>query len=141
MNWFHYIIITLLAFVGMLTYFAVRSVNTPLDLVTEKYYEEELKFQDRIDQSANSASLAQTADITTKDGMLYVSFPKELQNISGDIKLYFAANQSRDQNIAIKPNVENLQSIDISKLHGAYTIQINWNSGGVKYYTEKKLFL
>ena len=50
MNWFHYIIITLIAFVGMLTYFAVRSVNTPLDLVTEKYYEEELKFQDKIDK-------------------------------------------------------------------------------------------
>lgn len=141
MNWFHYIIITLIAFVGMLTYFAVRSVNTPLDLVTEKYYEEELKFQDKIDQKTNSTALEKTVAIETNGGMMQVLFPKELSQISGDIKLYFAADKSKDQSIAIQTNADNGQTVDISKLHGAYTVQIHWNSSGVKYYTEKKLFL
>lgn len=140
-NWFHYILLTLLAFVGMLTYFAVRSVNTPIDLVTEKYYEEELKFQDKIVEKANNTNLAQAVDIEAKEGMINILFPKSCQNITGDLELYFAADKSKDKKFEIKPNQENRQSIDISNLSGLYTLQINWKSGGVKFYTEKKIFL
>ncbi|MBK7041649.1 MAG: FixH family protein [Bacteroidetes bacterium] len=141
MNWFHYIIITLIAFVSMMGYFAVRSVNTPLDLVTEKYYEEELKFQDKIDEKANVTNLSQNVITETKEGVLNVFFPKEVANISGVMKLYYAADKSKDKEIIIKPTSENAQAIDISALHGAYTLQINWESSGTKFYTEKKIFL
>lgn len=57
------------------------------------------------------------------------------------MKLYYAADKSKDKEIIIKPTSENAQAIDISALHGAYTLQINWESSGTKFYTEKKIFL
>lgn len=57
------------------------------------------------------------------------------------MKLYYAADKSKDKEIIINPTSENAQAIDISALHGAYTLQINWESSGTKFYTEKKIFL
>ena len=63
MNWFYRMMLLLLAFISMLMYFTIRSVNAPLPLVTEKYYEEEIKYQDKIDKISNSKTMNQQIDI------------------------------------------------------------------------------
>ena len=140
MNWFHYILITLLAFVSMLVYFAVRSASANLDLVTDSYYEAELNFQEKINQKANVQMLSQEVDIEQKETNLVFHFPKEVKNITGNIFLYCPSNKKNDETIALNIDTNNEQILNIHQRSGLYQVQINWQSGSEKYYTERKIF-
>lgn len=142
MNWFHKLMLVLLAFVSMMVYFAVRSVQTPLDLVTEKYYEAELKYQDRIDQISNDQQLTEKVKISVVDRMLHIEFPSTVkgQEVKGVVKMYYPADQRKDREIPLNLQGSNAQQIDVSALQGAYSIQVDWTYLDKSFYTEQKMF-
>ncbi len=143
MNWFHKLMIVLLAFIAMMTYFAVRSIQTPLDLVTDKYYEEEVKYQTRIDHISNDKQMADNVKIRVENEYLQIIFPASIlaDRVNGTIKLYYAADRRKDQEFKLSIHEVNTQRIDVSKLNGAYSVQIEWSYLNKTYYTEQKLFL
>lgn len=143
MNWFHKLMLVLTAFVSMMVYFAVRSVQTPLDLVTENYYQEELKHQDKMDKADNYARLENKVKISNEPGQLKVAFPTDLKatSLTGTVKLYYAGDKSKDAEMDLKLDETGVQIIDVSGRSGAYSVQVNWQSGQESYYTETKLFL
>lgn len=140
-NWYHKILLVLAGFVSMLTYFAVRSVNTPLELVTEKYYEAEIKYQDRINDINNAGALLNKPSITSNNGQLLVQFPPETNNINGTLNLYYAANSVNDQEVPLRLNASKQFQLDVHERHGAYRIQLAWEQNGQHYFTEEKMFL
>ena len=140
-NWYHKIMLVLALFVAMMIYFAVRSVNTPLELVTDKYYEAEINYQDRINNTDNALALDEQPRVSTKDGYLIVQFPASMKDANGTLKFYFAANSAQDKEYPIRLDANGTQQIDISKRHGAYRIQLSWTHDGKAYFSESKLFL
>lgn len=142
MNWFHRIILVLTAFVGMMVFFAVRSIQAPLDLVTEKYYEEELHYQDRIEQIANGKELAEPVRVSLQAGMVQIDFPPTLNaaGIQGKVRLYCPSGKRRDREYPISLVNGLSQQIDVSGLKGAYSVQVDWNYQDRSYYAEHKLF-
>jgi len=142
MNWFHKLVLVLVAFVAMMMYFAVRSIRTPLDLVTEKYYEAELKYQDRINQISNEQSLKEKVKISLADRTLHIVFPTEVKGpeVKGVVRMYYPADQHKDREVPIEVNEGNMQQIDVSALQGAYSIQVDWTYLDKAYYTEQKMF-
>jgi hypothetical protein len=140
-NWYHKILLVLAAFIAMMTYFAVRSVNAPLELVTEKYYEAEIKYQDRINDITNANNLSIKPRITAQQGKLHVQFPPECKSITGTLNLYYAANSQYDKSFPIRVNASNQFDVDIQQRSGAYSIQLDWEENGTHYFTEEKLFL
>ena len=142
MNWFHKLMLVLLAFVAMMMYFAVRSVRTPLDLVTEKYYEAELKYQDRIDQISNEQQLREKVKISVIDRMLTIEFPAAVvgAEVKGVVRLYYPADQHKDREVPLNLQGGNVQKIDVSALQGAYSIQVDWQYQDKSYYSEQKMF-
>ena len=140
-NWYHKILLVLAAFIAMLTYFAVRSVNAPLELVTEKYYEAEINYQNRINHITNAGNLLVKPRITAQQGKLSVQFPPESKHITGTLNLYYAANSQHDKSFPITLNSLNQFDVDVQNRHGAYRIQLDWEENGTHYFTEEKLFL
>ncbi|MBL7755420.1 MAG: FixH family protein [Chitinophagaceae bacterium] len=142
MNWFHKMMMVLVAFVSLMVYFAVRSVNTKLDLVTENYYEAELKHQDKMNQSANYQQLREKPEVFLEAKGLRVQFPKQGSfSPQGSVKLYFPADKTKDKEFQLALDQDHAQWIDIAGRSGAYQVQISWQQDGATYYTEKKIFL
>lgn len=142
MNWFHRIILVLVAFVGMMVYFAVRSIQAPLDLVTEKYYEEELRYQDRIEQIANGQELKEPVKVSLQESKVQIDFPSSLNaaDIQGKVRLYCPSGKNRDREYPISLGNGLSQQIDVSGLKGAYSVQVDWKYQDRAYYAEHKLF-
>lgn len=142
MNWFHKMMLLLLAFISMLMYFTIRSVNAPLPLVTEKYYEEELKYQDKIEKLSNAEKMKQQIDITASEGKLKIKVPDSLNvsEIKGNVKMYYPADEKRDRNIPLSIASGNTQEIDLEGIKGNYTIEVDWTYGDHHFLTEKKIF-
>lgn len=142
MNWFHRIILVLVAFVGMMMYFAVRSIQAPLDLVTEKYYEEELRYQDRIEQENNAQRLSEPVKVSLREGIVQIDFPASLNavEIEGKVRMYCPSSKNRDREFPIRLDSGKQQRIDVSALRGAYSVQVDWKYRDQSYYAEQKLF-
>jgi nitrogen fixation protein FixH len=142
MNWFQKLMLVLVAFVSMMIYFAVRSVKTSLPLVTEKYYEEEIKYQDKINKQQNESSLEQKLVISSQNNKLLITVPETYQasSVTGNVKLYFPADEKKDKEIPLNIVNGNIQEIDVTGLKGLYTVQVDWNYESKDYFTEKKIF-
>ncbi|MEZ5047923.1 MAG: FixH family protein [Chitinophagaceae bacterium] len=143
MNWYHKILLVLLGFVSMMTYFIVRSVNTKIDLVTENYYEAELHHQDKIDSKKNAEEMSEKVQIKINEQKARIQFPQETRehSIQGTISFYCPSNKSNDETIDIQLNDTLTQFIDVSKHRGLYTVLIQWTMNDKSYTVEKKIYI
>ncbi len=143
MNWGYKILIVYLVFVtGMLTLVYMSSMENK-DLVSENYYEEEIKYQHVIDESANTASLSSEPVINRNKNIVNITFPAEFTNekTDGDWVLYYAADKSKD--VQGKLNVVNGKySIELpDNATGTYQLKLKWQAAKKKYYYEKVITL
>lgn len=141
MNWFHKLMLVLLLFIAMLSFMVWRSSKAQLDLVTDTYYEEEIKYQDRIDQTSNSDALQKQVKIERVDKNLVLTFPQGINanEVNGDINLYFAANKKNDKKISLLLDSNLTQQINMEGRSGNYAVQISWHYQNKSYYTEQKV--
>jgi hypothetical protein len=143
MNWGYKILIVYLVFVmGMLALVYMSSMENK-DLVSENYYEEEIKYQHIIDESANTASLSSEPVINRNKNIVNITFPAEFthEKTEGDWVLYYAADKSKD--VEGKLNVVNGKySIELPDYAtGTYQLKLKWQAAEKNYYYEKVITL
>lgn len=110
-------------------------------LVTRDYYEQELKFQGRIDSTMRARNAG--ASVNQADGgkvIIQLPVAQLAQNLAGKIELYRPSAQELDHAIALQPDGNGIQTLDISKLAtGAWIVRVKWNAGGEEYFLEQKI--
>ena len=139
MNWGYKIAIgfTLfcLATIGVAVYFMMQKV----DVVTENYYEKELKYQEQIDKVTRTRALKNPMEINNAGNELIIKYPNvpdKSQN-KDFISLYRPSDNTKDVKIPVLPDTSLIQVVSIEKLmKGYWKIQVNWTSGGSEYYYE-----
>lgn len=139
MNWGTGIVLTIIAFVALIMTMVVISVRMDgIELVTENYYEEEIRYQDRIDK-ANSA-LELDREIISYDAQSKV-IRLDLPNGSeGTLQLFRPSDSSLDQKIPLKVTHSGITEVPLEKLKtGYWKVQLNWSEDGVEHYQEKKI--
>lgn len=130
-------------FVAMILLLVGMSAGQKIDMVTDHYYEEELKFQDKINKIARTQELAGgiTWDVAEKG--LELHYPKAFTDstIAGQIMLYCPSDNRKDRKFPIEP-VNGGQTLPYSKIPaGRYKIQIDWQAGHVAYWNEGVLVI
>lgn len=142
LSWGHKIVFAYSLFVvGILSMVFLTAMENR-DLVTEDYYQEELSFQKTIDQSSNTAKLSKEIAVVHNNQTLHISLPVEFKNqpISGNWKMYYAADKSKDFSGTLQTTSGNIQ-IKTANYTGAYQLILNWQSNNQSYYFEKNIFL
>ena len=142
LSWGYKIAFVYIAFVVGIVFLVFKAGSQKFDLVTKDYYEQELKYQQVIDQSANTAKLSEPLVVERSDDELKISFPNEMKGKKKaiDFFLYYAADAKRDfrKSFELKEN-EFSQPLPIA-MRGMYELKLSWEVNGVRYYFEKKLF-
>lgn len=141
-SWGYKIMFVYIVFVAGIGFLAFKANNEKFDLVTKDYYDQELKYQQVIDQAANSSKLSAPVTIRTKEGELRISFPEEMKNKKKliDFYLYYAADAKKDFRRSFELNENELAQALPVGMKGMYELKLSWEAEGVKYYFEKKLF-
>ncbi len=141
MNWGKGLALTLAAFAGLMVWFIVMATRNPEPLVTEEYYEHELKYQERIDNTTRAQALtAVRMDVTARN--IRITFPTGTndRSISGDLTLLRPNDPTADRQlkvIADSTGVYTNSALDL--VPGRYNALLEWSAGGIAYYTEEKL--
>jgi hypothetical protein len=141
-SWGYKIAIFYLSFVVGMLFLVYKANSESFDLVTENYYEAELKYQDVIDQKGNVAELSAPPKITHTINSISIQFPKEFadKSVEGDVYLYRPSDASKDIRKAFT-TTDGFVAFELDKeLSGSYDIKLSWKSGGKQFFEEKKIF-
>lgn len=119
-----------------------KASSEKFDLVTKDYYDQELKYQEVIDQSANTAKLSAPLKVEKVNGELKIGFPSEMKDKKKtiDFYLYYPADAKRDFRRSFELSENELAQALPTGMKGMYELKLSWEVDGVKYYFEKKLF-
>jgi len=113
-------------------------------LVSENYYEQELKFQDRIDAAALAQKSGASVRLDAATGKILATVPLAQlnQKFTGKISFYRPNAPELDREAAFAPGADGTQTFDTAGLAaGAWHVRVSWNAGGQDYFLEEKIAL
>ena len=145
-NWGTGIVIAIVGFMGFIMYFVITmSTDNSYshDLVTDKYYQQELVYQKEIDAEQNASALNENVKvIRTKEG-LKIKFPSEFtpKGIKGKVFLYRPSNKQLDFEIPISISNTYLLVPEKRLLDGRWNINVSWSYKNKEYLFKKELNL
>jgi hypothetical protein len=143
MNFGGRIVVLYLSFVALIVTLVVMSYGQKVELVSDDYYAQEMKFQDKIDAINNEKSLVGSIHHSINGNEITLIADSSLlsNDFEGTIHFFRPSDSSKD--IQLKMNfVNNTQAIDSKQLiHGAYKLQLSWTSNQKKYFKEDVIFI
>lgn len=142
MNWGKKIAILYIGFVVLTLAFVFFAMTQKVDLVTDNYYEKELKYQEQIDKIKKTKELKDKTEIQLIEKTVKIKFPAlpDKNNPKDFILFYRPSDPSKDVKIQVSADSLGFQLIPIEKLaHGFWKIKLNWTSGGFEFYDESML--
>lgn len=142
MSWGNKLLIVFIVFACMIGYMVVGAIDTPTNLVSEDYYKDELKFQDRIDASNNAEKL-DSVQLTQNAGTVSVTLPAAMKgnNIEGEAYFYCQTNPSKDKHLTLSADslITSFNKKDLPS--GNLMLKLSWKVGKQNYYVEKSIKL
>jgi hypothetical protein len=142
-NWGYKILVVYLLFVAGILYMVIQASRQQVDLVTPDYYAQELKYQEKIDQSQRAADLSERVKFEIAGERVNLQFPPEFRDrkISGHILLYYPADVKKDVHADFSTtNAQSYLSLPVRN-PGMHVLQVNWEADGVTYYIEEPIFI
>ena len=140
-NWGTKIAILYIGFVVATLALVFWAMTQRVDLVTDNYYDKELKYQEQIERIQRTKNLNKKTSIEYQGREIIINFPAiPDKNISSDkniILFYNPSNPARDLKILISTDSLGTQKIPTEKISkGFWKIKLNWVSFGKEYYDE-----
>jgi len=142
-NWGTGIVISIVAFIAFIMYFVI-SMSTDKkfshDLVTEKYYEKELKHQAQIDAEKNAKLLKEDIKIVKSGFGLQIYLPSFFKDdVKGKVFLYRPSNKQLDFEIPISITNNYLLVPEKSLLDGRWNLSVEIEHKNKDYYFSKEI--
>ncbi|WP_194778488.1 FixH family protein [Pararhodonellum marinum] len=139
MNWGNSIVIVFVVFaVIMISMVTICMKQDDLHLVTQHYYEEEIKYQEHIDRVINASTLNLTA----------LAYDRDKKTMTLDLPIgavgslhFFRPSDARlDQILAVNMDQEKGIQVDVKGLKpGYWRVKLNWTASGKEYFQELKI--
>jgi hypothetical protein len=144
-NWGTGIVIAFGLFMTFILFFVFKvQSNSKYDneLVTEDYYQQELKVQGNIDRASNANALIHKIEMEKVTDGIEISFPKDFdyKAIKGKVSLYRPSNQKLDTEMEISLSSSHLLIPKSNLVGGLWDITIEWQYQGVSYRNKQSIY-
>jgi len=122
----------------------VMAFSQKVDLVSADYYEQELKFQgriDRVERTRNAASQA-TVAYDSANHCITVSLPPEQAHheVWGSIELYRPSAAGMDRAVRFQPDTNGVQRLEAAGMApGPWRVRVTWTAEKENYYLDQKV--
>lgn len=121
------------------------AMNQKVDLVSKDYYEQELKYQDKIDKTKRTIALSESMTYHVEQATVVLKFPKQFKNqtIKGSIYFFRPSDEALDTRInfvvADSSLSKNINTRNFKP--GFYKMQVDWEANNDHYYNESVIKL
>jgi hypothetical protein len=135
------IVIIYSSFSLALVAFLIYSRYQQVDLVTEDYYDQEIKYQQQINRIDRTRSLSEPVNwiFEKKKKSLMIKFPADFDpgQVRGNILFFRPSDAKQDKLVALNLSSEGTQFINTKNLlPGFWKIKISWHVEKNEYYEE-----
>jgi hypothetical protein len=140
MNWGNKLLLVFVVFGGGISYMVFRCMQTPVNLVSEHYYKDELAYQQVIDGTRQANALSAKVGLTLTTGGIHIQLPPEMRDrqVRGNIEFYCPSDAARDRNLPLSIERGGHEDIPVADLlPGHYTVKIAWTAAGIGYFSEQ----
>jgi hypothetical protein len=140
MTWGNKLLIVFIAFAGLMGTLVYKCMNQNFELVTKDYYNDELRYQDKIDGMNNANRLSDVAVSQSTTGDVQIVLPKELNGLAttGSVWFYCPTSSINDRKLPLQVNEEGVMDVKRGLLTATnYQVKITWQVGDDKYFSEK----
>ena len=146
LNWGAGIIIFMVLFMSFILMLVYKCSMQRIDLVSEKYYEQELLYQKQVDNKVNAADMKEKlkVDYNSVKKMVEIKYPSTIDaaKFSGEIVFFKPDDAKLDFTVIAHPDAQLSQLIPSSMLtQGWWRLKINWTSAGTEYYQEERILI
>ena len=140
------IIAFFVCFIGFTVGIVVWSTHHTEDLVSEKYYNDELHYQQRIDATQlarNEGTVPKIAyDAASRKIELHFPAPDALKSATGTVTLYRPSEAALDKSCALNADAAGLQQIAAADLKtGLWRVKAEWTKSGKAYFAEESVMV
>jgi hypothetical protein len=132
-----------LFFCGMTTVVVIATTHRD-SLVSENYYEQELKYQEQINSTARARQAGASLDYDSAARKIVIALPAApaTHDLSGQIELYRPSAAGLDRQFVLRPDASGRQSLDTSGFAaGPWEVRVAWNAGGKDYFLNEKIVI
>jgi nitrogen fixation protein FixH len=120
------------------------AMHQKIDLVTEDYYDQELKHEDRIDAVARTKRSGQAPAITLNGRTISIVFPPSVdrKRLEGRVECYRPSDKALDFRTPIELDSTNTcRILTASMTPGRWRLKLLWTVGGESFYDEQAVMV
>lgn len=143
-HWGTGILLFFLIFLGAMGTLVYKSVQQEIPLVTQDYYEQELNYQDRIDQEARGDAWKDSISWDKSGEALVIAFPDSFQarEPEGTVQLYRPSDAALDFKVPLRFDAADELRIPLERFRrGTYEMSIEWRMGGQAFRVEERIYI
>ncbi|MEQ6121628.1 FixH family protein [Reichenbachiella sp. MALMAid0571] len=138
MNWGNKVVLSFIAFVIIIVTMVVVSMKQDIFLVSEDYYDKEVKYQSQIDKMKLASSERATVTISKDSDKVQFDFSDVPEK--GEILFFRPSDATKDFKVEVmKEKRQSLSKDNLGK--GYWKMKISWSANGNDYYTEKSIVI
>lgn len=142
--WPYGIVATFVLFIAATVALIVLMCRNPMDLVSADYYEQEIRYQRRLDEmnrvSALGAGVTVSFDAESRE--LRVQLPAPHTASRGRLHLYRPSAAGLDREYELAPDSTGKQVFAARDLAaGSWKARLRWTASGQDYFTEQALLI
>jgi nitrogen fixation protein FixH len=120
------------------------SMNREVDLVSDDYYQQELRHEYQIESQRRSDSLPERLSVGVTSGVVSLRLPGSFSpdSTNGTLTFYRPADLHKDFIVALKLDSTNSQVVPTTSLQkGLWRIKVRWTQHHRDYYHEEALVI
>ncbi|WP_299762326.1 FixH family protein [uncultured Pontibacter sp.] len=141
--WPYAIVICMVLFMGYIAQFVYKAMNQDIGLVSKDYYQQEIKYQERIESTKRTQALGDVLlnySAESKYILLQMPVTYKGKKLSGVITLFRPSDDSMDKEIPLRLGRDQSQLLETQSLEsGLWKVRVNFTDGQATYYTEKTI--
>jgi nitrogen fixation protein FixH len=138
------IILTFAVFIAGTVGLVVMACRHNTELVNANYYDQEIKYQARIDSQMRAQQLGATVAYDASARQIVISLPaaQAEKKSNGQIQLYRPSAAGLDKEFKLEPSANGTQTLDAVGLQpGLWKIRVSWNSEGRDYFLDQSIII
>lgn len=142
MNWGKWIAVSFVFFAVFIGVLVTVCMREDVSLVSKKYYEEDLKYQEQFNQTSNANALAVRPEVQIKDQTLYLSYRNLSSVQEGTITLMRPSDAALDHVLQVTQQQDTIQQFVLGDLiKGLYKVRIQWKEGEKEFRMDKTIVI
>jgi hypothetical protein len=144
--WPYGVILAFVLFISGTIGLVVMACSQKMDLVSSDYYEQEIKFQNHLDQLNRAQDLSANAsvvyDTATQSILICLPTAHVHAGVIGNIVLYRPSAAGLDRQLKLELDQEGVQRLATAALvPGLWKVRVSWLSGAKEYLIEQSIVI